>query len=128
MFLLRQPIIKQLYHNILATLCGCILWYIVSEKIIITQSREIPIYVYNTHNMTDAFSCPATASIIIALSPSSLLSLPSNNIGVHIDMSIFSKNSTVLMDYQNAIVLPKGINIVHCNPIIIHKIEKNAVT
>jgi hypothetical protein len=108
-------------------LCGCVIWYIVSEKIVIIQTREIPIHLYNTHNIIDIFTCPATASIIVALSPSSLLSLPTHEIGVHIDMSILSKQSTVLTDYQTAIVLPKGIKIVHCNPIIIHKIEKNIV-
>lgn len=129
MFLLRQPIIKQLYHNILATICGCTMWHIVSEKIIITQTREFPIYLYNTHNKTDTFACPSTASVVIALSPSSLISLSTNNTsGVHIDMSIFGNTSTVLTDYQSAIVLPEGIKIVHCNPIIIHKIEKNTVT
>jgi len=128
MLLHKQLIIKQLYHNILATICGCTLWYIVSEKVIITQTRDIPIFLYNTNNREDTFCCPATASVIFALSPAAAFALPMNDMGVHIDMSILSKDSTVLMEYQSAIVLPRGIKIVHCNPIIIHKVEKNIVT
>jgi hypothetical protein len=128
MLLHKQLILKQLYHNILATICGCILWYIVSEKIIITQTRDIPIFLYNTNNREDTFYFPETASVTLALSPASAFALPMNDMGVHIDMSILSKDSTVLMEYQSAIVLPRGIKIVHCNPIIIHKVEKNIVT
>lgn len=121
----KQQIVKQLCHNIAATICGCILWYIVAEKIIITQTKEVPIYFYNTHDTTDAFSYPSTACITIALSPSLLLSVPTKNIAVHIDAHTLPKSNTVLTKYHHAIVLPKGIKIVHCNPIIIHKIEKN---
>ncbi|HTM06332.1 MAG TPA: hypothetical protein VL201_03760 [Patescibacteria group bacterium] len=128
MLLHKQLILKQLYHNILATICGCTLWYIVSEKVIITQTRDIPIYLYNTNNREDTFCFPATASVTLALSPGSAFTLSINDIGVHIDMSILSKDSTVLVEYQSAIVLPRGIKIVHCNPIIIHKVERTIVT
>lgn len=125
MSITKQQIVKQLCHNIAATICGCILWYIVAEKTIITQTKEVPIYFYNINTMAENFSYPSTATITIAVSPSLLLSLSTKDIAVHLDAHKLPKNSTVLTEYQSAIVLPKGIKIVHCNPIIIHKLEKN---
>jgi hypothetical protein len=97
----------------------------VSEKIIITHTKEVPIYFYNTQSDSYTLAYPAKACITIALSPSALLSLPANTIKVHIDAHALSKEHTVLTKYHNAIVVPKGIKIVHCNPIIIHRLEKN---
>lgn len=116
---------RQLLHSIIATMCGCLLWYSIAEKITITQTKEIPIHVYNINDTKENICFPPTTLVTICVSPLTLLSTDTNNLSVHIDAQKLKENTTIITNYHDTIILPKDIKIVHCNPITIHKITNN---
>lgn len=123
-----HKIVRQVLHSILATMCGCMLWYSIAHKITITQTKEIPVCLYNIDQTKESLYCAPTTLITISFSPLTLLSTPINNISVHIDAKKINQNTTIITDYHETISLPPGIKIVHCNPITIHKITKNTLS
>lgn len=123
----KNTLLTNFIHNTTATICGCILWYSVTQNIIITKSKEIPIHVYNKENEKDMLYCPSTVLITFTLSPFTLLSASIEDIAVHIDAAKIPPHHSVLTNYHHSIVLPRGIKIVHCNPIIIHKVNQSSV-
>lgn len=123
----KNTLLTNLIHSTTATICGCIIWYIVTQNIFITKSKEISIHVYNKENEKDMLYCPSTVLITFTLSPFTLLLASIEEIAVHIDATKIPPHHSVLTNYHHSIVLPRGIKIVHCNPIIIYKVNQSSV-
>ncbi|RTL05911.1 hypothetical protein EKK58_06795 [Candidatus Dependentiae bacterium] len=123
-----HKIVKQLIHSIIATACGCMLWYTTAQKITVTQTKEIPVCLYNVDETNNNLYCQPTTLITISFSPLTLLSTPLTNISVYIDAKTIHQPTTIVKNYHETIDLPPDIKIVHCNPITIHKVTKNTLS